>query len=276
MTVGPSPQLTFRRMLVHTFVITKRNLLRNIRLPQLLVFATIQPVMFLVLFNFVFGGAITQGGPAAAAGTYINWLIPGILVQSAVFGATQTAVGLTEDLKAGVIDRFRSLPMARSAVLTGRTNADMVRNLWVLGLMLGVGFLLGWRFGQGFSKMALAVLVVLLFAYSMSWVMACMGLAIKDTEAVQVAGFLPIFPLVFASSVFVPTNTMPEWLQAFANNQPITIISNTARSLMLPEQAVAAIGFDSTTLVLQSVAWILGIIVVFAPLAVRLYRRVSD
>jgi ABC-type multidrug transport system permease subunit len=106
--------------------------------------------------------------------------------------------------------------------------------------------------------------------------MACMGLAIKDTEAVQVAGFLPIFPLVFASSVFVPTNTMPEWLQAFANNQPITIISNTARSLMLPEQAVAAIGFDSTTLVLQSVAWILGIIVVFAPLAVRLYRRVSD
>lgn len=276
MTHGPPPQLTFRQMLTHTLVITRRNLLRNIRLPQLLVFATIQPVMFLVLFNFVFGGAITQGGPAAAAGAYINWLIPGILVQSAVFGATQTAVGLTEDLKAGVIDRFRSLPMARSAVLTGRTNADMVRNLWVLGLMLGVGFLLGWRFGQGFPRMALAVLVVLLFAYAMSWVMACMGLAIKDTEAVQVAGFLPIFPLVFASSVFVPTDTMPDWLQAFANNQPITIISNTARSLMLPEQAVAAIGFDRTALVLQSLVWSLGIILVFATLAVRLYRRVSD
>lgn len=270
------PKLTLRQKLTHTGVITRRNLLRNVRIPQLLIFATIQPVMFLLLFNYVFGGAITQGGPAAAAGEYINWLIPGILVQSAVFGATQTAVGLTEDLRAGVIDRFRSLPMARSAVLTGRTNADTVRNLWVLGLMLGVGYLIGWRFDQGFARMALGVGVALLFAYSMSWAMACMGLAIKDTEAVQVAGFLPIFPLVFASSVFVPTQTMPDWLQAFAENQPITIIANTVRSLMLPEAAVELIGFDQTGLLLRSLAWIGGIILVFAPLAVRLYRRVSD
>lgn len=264
------------RGLTHTAVITKRNILRNVRLPQLLVFATIQPVMFLLLFNYVFGGAITQGGPAAAAGDYINWLIPGILVQSAVFGGTQTAVGLTEDLGAGVIDRFRSLPMARSAVLTGRTNADLVRNMWVLTLMLVVGFLIGWRFEQGFWKMSLGVLLVLLFAYSMSWVMACLGLAIKDTEAVQVAGFLPIFPLVFASSVFVPTQSMPDWLQTFANNQPITILSNAVRSLMLPEPALGFIGLDQGTLVWQSLAWIAGIIAVFAPLAVRLYRRVTD
>ena len=264
------------RGLTHTAVITKRNILRNVRLPQLLVFATIQPVMFLLLFNYVFGGAITQGGPAAAAGDYINWLIPGILVQSAVFGGTQTAVGLTEDLGAGVIDRFRSLPMARSAVLTGRTNADLVRNMWVLTLMLVVGFLIGWRFDQGFWKMSLGVLLVLLFAYAMSWVMACMGLAIKDTEAVQVAGFLPIFPLVFASSVFVPTQSMPDWLQTFANNQPITILSNAVRSLMLPESALGLIGLDQGTLVWQSLAWIAAIIAVFAPLAVWLYRRVTD
>lgn len=265
-----------RRNLTHTAVITKRNVLRNIRLPQLLVFATIQPVMFLVLFNYVFGGAITQGGPAAAAGTYINWLIPGILVQSAVFGATQTSVGLAEDLGAGVIDRFRSLPMARSAVLTGRTNADVLRNFWVLSLMLGVGFLLGWRFEQGFAKMALGVLLVLLFAYSMSWVMACLGLAIKDTEAVQVAGFLPIFPLVFASSVFVPTDTMPSWLQVFADNQPISIIANAVRSLMLPAEALPIIGLDQGPLIWKSLAWIAAITAIFAPLAVRLYRRVSD
>ncbi|MDH3463483.1 MAG: ABC transporter permease [Acidimicrobiia bacterium] len=276
MTDGTTNKPGLRRTLTHTSVITRRNILRNVRLPQLLVFATIQPVMFLLLFNYVFGGAISSSGPAAAAGQYINWLIPGILVQSAVFGASQTAVGLTEDLSAGVIDRFRSLPMARSAVLTGRTIADLFRNLWVNALMLIVGFLIGWRFEQGFLKMALGVLLVLLFAHSMSWVMACLGLAIKDTEAVQVAGFLPIFPLVFASSVFVPTNTMPAWLQTFADNQPITILANTVRSLMLTEEALPFIGLDPGTLIWQSLAWIAGIIVVFAPLAVRLYRRVSD
>jgi ABC transporter DrrB family efflux protein len=265
-----------RRTITHTAIITKRNVLRNIRLPQLLVFATIQPVMFLILFNFVFGGAITAVGPAAAAGEYINWLIPGILIQSAVFGSTQTSVGLTEDLGAGVIDRFRSLPMARSAVLAGRTNADLVRSGWVLSLMMVVGYFLGWRFEQGFPKMALGVVLALLFAYAMSWGMGCLGLAIKDTEAVQVAGFLPLFPLVFASSVFVPTDTMPTWLQTFAENQPVTILANTVRSLFLPEEALAFIGLDQTSLILQSLAWIVGMIAVFAPLAIWLYRRVSD
>lgn len=276
MTSNVSYKPGIRRALTHTAIITKRNVLRNVRLPRLLIFATIQPVMFLLLFNYVFGGAISGSGPAAAAGAYINWLIPGILIQSATFGASQTAVGLTEDLSAGVIDRFRSLPMARSAVLTGRTIADLFRNLWVNILMLMVGFAIGWRFDQGFLKMGFAVLLVLLFAYAMSWVMACLGLAIKDTEAVQVAGFLPIFPLVFASSVFVPTSSMPSWLQVFADNQPITILANTVRSLMLPSEALPLIGLEQGPLILKSLMWIAGIIIVFAPLAVRLYRRVTD
>jgi ABC transporter DrrB family efflux protein len=194
-------------------------------------------------------------------------------VQSTVFGATATALGLTEDLQAGVIDRFRSLPMARSAVLTGRTLADLVRNAFVTTLMLVVGFLMGWRFEQGFWNMFLGVSIALLFGYSFSWLMALVGLAAKTPEAAQSAGFLPIFPLVFASSVFVPTASMPEWLQVFAENQPISIIANTVRSLMVPEEALVFLGFDRATFILQSLAWIVGIIAVFAPLAVRQYRR---
>ena len=264
-----------RETLNHIGVITKRNMLRNIRLPQLVFFATVQPVMFLLLFNFVFGGAITEGTPAAPE-DYINFLIPGILVQTAVFGATQTSLGLTEDLATGIIDRFRSLPMARSAVLAGRTIADLVRNVFVNTLMLFVGFLLGWRFEQGFPSMVLGVAIVLLFGYSMSWVMATIGLTVKSPEAAQTAGFLPIFPLVFASSVFVPVETMPSWLQTFAEVQPITILTNTARSLMLPEEVAASLGLDTGTLILQSLAWTAGILLVFAPWAVRQYRRAVD
>jgi len=264
--------VTFGRALTHTGVITRRNVLRFLRIPALLLFSTVQPVMFLLLFNYVFGGAITFG-TSANPDDYINWLIPGILVQSAVFGATATALGLTEDLGAGVIDRFRSLPMARSAVLTGRTLADLVRNTLVFSLMLGVGYLMGWRFEQGALKMILALVIALLFGYSFSWVMVVIGLATKTPEAAQSAGFLPIFPLVFASSVFVPTQTMPDWLQTFAENQPITVVANTVRSLMLPEQSLAPLGFDQGELILQSFLWIVAIIAVFAPWSVRMYKK---
>lgn len=260
--------------ITHTAVITRRNLLRVVRLPQLLLFSTVQPVMFLLLFNYVFGGAIELGaGPVSGPGQYINWLIPGILVQTAVFGATATSIGLTEDLSAGVIDRFRSLPMSRSAVLSGRTIADLVRNTFVNTLMLFVGFLMGWRFEQGFLKMALGVLIALLFGYAFSWLMASIGLMAKTPEAAQSAGFLPIFPLVFASSVFVPTESMPSWLQAFADNQPITIVANTVRSLMIPEEALAFLDLDPGTLILQSLAWIVLIVLFFGYLSVRLYKR---
>lgn len=262
--------------LIHTGVITKRNTLRVVRLPQLLLFSTIQPVMFLLLFNYVFGGAISIGGPGGAVSgsdNYINWLIPGILVQTAVFGATATALGLTEDLGAGVIDRFRSLPMARSAVLAGRTIADLVRNTFVNGLMLVVGFLMGWRFEQGLTRMLLGVALALLFGYAFSWVMATIGLWAKTPETAQSAGFLPIFPLVFASSVFVPTASMPAWLRVFAENQPVSVIANAVRSLMVPEEALPLLGLDQGALIWQSLAWIVVIVAVFAPLAVRLYRR---
>ena len=256
--------------MTHTAVITKRNVLRLARIPQLVLFSTVQPVMFLVLFNYVFGGAIAIGG---GSGDYINWLMPGILVQSAVFGASATALGLTEDLGAGVIDRFRSLPMARSAVLAGRTLADLVRNSFVITLMLVVGYLMGWRFEQGFGKMALGVTISLLFGYAFSWVMASIGLAAKTPEAAQSAGFLPIFPLVFASSVFVPTAAMPDWLRVFADNQPVTVIANAVRSLMIAEQDLAALGLDQGSLIVHSLLWITGIIVVFGYLAVRQYKR---
>jgi ABC transporter DrrB family efflux protein len=265
--------VSLRAGIIHTLVIAKRNMLRNIRLPQLVFFATVQPVMFLLLFNYVFGGAINIGLPGIDSGAYINWLIPGILVQSAVFGATGTSMGLTEDLGAGVIDRFRSLPMARSAVLTGRTLADLTRNVFVLGLMMLTGFAMGWRYEQGLFKMLLGFAIALLFGYAFSWVMALIGLLVKTPEAAQTAGFLPIFPLVFGSSVFVPTNSMPEWLRAFADVQPVTILTNTVRSLMIPEQAASFMGLDQGTLILQSLAWIAGIVAVFAPLAVRRYRR---
>ena len=249
----------------HVGVITKRNLLRFVRLPQLLLFATVQPVMFLLLFNYVFGGAIGMVLPPEVGGEYINFLIPGLLIQISVFGAGNTALGLTEDLSNGVIDRFRSLPMARSAVLAGRTFADLIRNAAVTTLMLVVAAVIGFRFQAGWFRFLLGFALAMLFAYAISWVMAYLGLVAKTPEAAQSAVFLPVFPLVFASSVFLPTDTMPAWLQAFAENQPITIVANALRALFF--------GTDASTLVWQSLGWIALIVAVFAPLAVRQYRR---
>ena len=246
-------------------IVTKRTLLRITRNPQLVLFSTVQPIMFLVLFNYVFGGALSFGGPIAEAGDYINWLIPGILIQSAVFGAQGTALGLNEDLNAGVIDRFRSLPMSRSAVLAGRTIADLARMSFVLGLMLLVGWAMGWSPTTGGGEVLLGFLLALGYAFALSWVMANLGLSVKDAETAQVVAFLPLFPFVFASSVFVPTETMPDWLAAFAENQPITILTNAIRGLTL--------GGATSTDIFASIAWIVGITVVAAPLAVRIYRR---
>ncbi|MDH3261480.1 MAG: ABC transporter permease [Acidimicrobiia bacterium] len=269
-------------------VITRRNLLRNIRLPQLLIFATIQPVMFLLLFNYVFGGAIGGAIPPIAQGEYINWLLPGLLIQVAAFGAGQTALGLTEDLSKGVIDRFRSLPMARSAVLAGRTLSDVIRNGFVIGLMVAMGFLMGFRYQTNFVAFLAGLAVAMVFSYALSWIMATIGLAVKNPEAAQSAVFLGVFPLVFASSVFVPTDTMPAWLQGFALNQPITVTVNALRGLMLGREALADFkpGMSANQVaeavanaptvegqVLLSLGWALAIMIVFVPLAIRVYRR---
>lgn len=255
-----------------TWVIAKRNLLRNVRLPQLLLFATIQPIMFLLLFNYVFGGAIGGTIPPVADGSYLNFLLPGLLVQISVFGAGQTAIGLTEDLSNGVIGRFRSLPMARPAVLAGRTIADLIRNAVVLSLMLIVGFAIGYRYQTSFVEFVAGVVIVLLFAYSLSWVMAAIGLKVANPEAAQTAVFLPVFPFVFASAVFVPPATMPSWLRTFAEHQPVTVVAQAARGLMLGDGALDS-GQTVAGQALLALIWCVGITIVAAPLAVRVYRR---
>ena len=268
--VGDRDRISLRQAVADTLVMTQRNLLRNIRLPQLLLSATAQPVMFLLLFTFVFGGAIEQTLPGDVE--YIQFLMPGLLIQIAAFGAGQTALGLTEDLQNGVIDRFRALPMARSALLGGRTLADLVRNAGVLTLMLAVGFGIGFRYETNFLLFLAGVGLGLLFAYALSWVMATIGLKVKTPEAAQSAVFLPVFPLVFASSVFLPTQTMPDWLRVFAENQPITIVSNALRGLMLGPQTLPA-GETVVGNVALALVWIAGITAVFSVLAVRTYRR---
>lgn len=246
-----------------TIVMTRRNLTYYLRQPQLIAFSTIQPIMFVLLFAYVFGGAINVPG----GGDYINFLLPGIIVQIIVFGATQTTVGLSDDLSKGMIDRFRSLPMARGAVLTGRTLADTTRNVFVVILILIVGTIIGFRAQDGFISLIAGVLLALAFGYAFTWISAFIGLFVKNPEAAQVAGFIWVFPLVFASSVFVPPETMPEWLQVFADNQPITRIANAVRGLFL--------GGVQSSDVLWALFWIALILVIFVPLSIRQYRQVA-
>ncbi|MEK7542621.1 MAG: ABC transporter permease [Patescibacteria group bacterium] len=242
------------------WVLTRRNLLRYIRIPQLLVFSTIQPVMFLLLFTYVFGGAIQT-----PTGSYIDFLIPGILVQTVMFGSIQTGLGLAEDLNKGLIDRFRSLPMARAAVLAGRTLSDTIRNCFVMLLMVVVGFFLGFRFHEGVGKAFFALALTILFGFAFSWVSATIGLIVRNPETAQVAGFVWVFPLVFASSAFVPVETMPSLLEAFAKINPLTLTINSVRAFML--------GGEIASSLWQSLAWICAILLLFIPLSVRLYKR---
>ncbi len=246
-------------------VVTGRNLRHFLRQPQLLVFSTIQPIMFVLLFVYVFSGAIEKSLPAGLS--YVDYLIPGILIQATAFRASQTAVGLAEDLERGVVDRFRSMPIARSAVLMGRTLADLVRTLLVTLLMIGVGYLVGFNFSAGFVDALGAIAVVCLFGLAMSWIFAFVGLTVKGAETAQSAGFVALFPLVFASSIFVPVATMPDWLQVFADHSPVTYTVNAARAL--------AIGGDIGEPLLYSCLWLGGILAVFVPLCVWRYRKMS-
>ena len=239
-----------------------RNLINLRRNPQLLVFATIQPVIFVLMFRYVFGGAIRVPGVP-----YVDFLMPGIFVQTVVFGSLTTGVGLAEDLQKGLIDRFRSLPMARSAVLVGRTLADLLRNVFVVILMSVVGLLVGWRPSGSLPAIIFGVLIVVAFAYALSWVFAIVGLSARDSETAQAASFPILAPLVFASSAFVPVESMPGWLQAFAKHQPVSVVVDAVRDLTLAN--------DATSHVLQAIAWIVGIIAVCAPLAVARYRQVT-
>jgi ABC-2 type transport system permease protein/oleandomycin transport system permease protein len=244
-----------------TYAVMVRNLIAYRRVPQLLVFSTIQPVIFVLMFRYVFGGAIQLPGNIP----YVDYLMPGIFVQTVVFGSLAAAIGLAADLKSGLLERFRSLPMARSAVLAGRTLADLIRNVFVMTLMTIVGIAVGFRIHHGVIAFLLGALLVLAFGYSMAWIFATVGLAVGDPESAQAAAFPVLAPLVFASSAFVPVSSMPGWLQVFARNQPVSVTVQAVRDLVL--------GTPATHDVILALAWSAAIVVVFAPLAVRRYRR---
>ncbi len=241
---------------------TWRNLVRLTRNPELIVFSTVQPIIFVLMFVYVFGGAIKIPGVP-----YVDFLMAGVWVQSVTFGALNTGVGLAEDLQAGLIERFRSLPMARSAVLVGRTTADLVRNVFVVIVMTAVGFMVGFNFHTSAAALVGAMLLVLLFSYALSWLSALLGLLAPNAETAQAAFFPIVAVLVFASAAFVPVSTMPGWLQAFANHQPVTAVINAVRALTL--------GGPTAGKVVSALAWIAAIIAVFAPLSIRRYRKVA-
>jgi ABC transporter DrrB family efflux protein len=246
-----------------TMVLARRNLMRIPRQPDLLIAYTVQPVMFVLLFVYVFGGAI-QTGPF----DYVDFLMPGIIVQSIAFGGFVTALGLSEDVQKGLIDRFRSLPMARSAVLAGRTFSDILLNVLSLAVLLTVGFVAGFNFiDTTAAQVVLGIVLLLLFGYAFSWIFALVGLFSSSPETANSIGFTAIFPLTFASSAFVPAETMPDGLRHFAEVNPFTTVVDAVRSLWL--------GTPPNTDVWMAFVWCFVLIAVFAPLAVRRYRTVA-
>jgi ABC transporter DrrB family efflux protein len=251
-----------KRLLVDTLVITERNLIRLPRSPDLLLAFTVQPIMFVLLFVYVFGGAISTPGF-----TYVDFLIPGIIVQNIAFGGFVTAIGLNEDLSKGLIDRFRSLPMARPAVLAGRTLADVVTNLLSVIVLLITGFIIGFSFGTGIGEILAGLLLLMFFGYAFSWVFALLGLMVSSPESANSLGFIAVFPLTFISSAFVPVDSMPAALQWFADINPFTFMVDAMRSLWL--------GSPAGNSIWGAVAWTVAILVIFAPLAVGRYRSAA-
>jgi len=257
--IAPGGSIRFALRDVAT--LARRDLMALVRIPTSLVFAIIQPVMFVLLFRYIFGGVIHVPG-----GQYVNYLIPGILVQTTIFGAVGTAIGLAEDLQRGLIERFKALPMARMAVLGGRTMADAIRNVMVLVIITVVGIAVGFR-PHSFFPYLQASVVMLVFAYCLSWGFAFVGLAAPNSETAQAMTFPLIFPLTFASAIFVPVASMPWWLRGFATNQPVSQTADAVRGLML--------GTPHGHSTYISLAWSLGLIAVLAPLAVNRFRRAA-
>ncbi len=250
------------RLVPDTLVMAERNLVRLPRNPELLIAFTIQPIMFVLLFAYVFGGAISTPGY-----DYVDFLIPGIIVQNIAFGGFVTALGLAEDMTKGLVDRFRSLPMSRSAVLAGRTLADVATNMLSLVVMIAVGLLVGFSFNASVFEILAGIVLMLLFGYAFSWLFAFIGLTASSAEAAQGFGFVLVFPLTFVSSAFVPVDTLPSWLQWFAENNPFTTVVDAMRALFL--------GYPAGNDVWGAFAWSFVLIAIFAPLAVRRYRKAA-
>ena len=260
----PSALTQARWAVSDTLTMTRRNLLVWIRIPAYIVFTVVQPVIFVLLFVFVFGGAIkvqVLGGP------YVDFLMPGIIGQTAAFATFGTAIALAQELQKGVIDRLRSMPMARSAVLAGRLVADTARMFVTIVIVIGVGYAVGFRFQNGAALAVAMVALAVVFGLAICCIAAFTGLAIGDEESVQAFGLIWLFPITFLSSAFVPISTMPGWLQAFANNQPVTYVIDTMRAM--------AVGGPIEANLWKSLVWLAGIFIVFAPLAVRAYKRAS-
>jgi ABC transporter DrrB family efflux protein len=250
------------RLVGDTLVVAERNLTRIRRAPDILTAFTIQPVMFLLLFVYVFGGAINTPGYE-----YKDFLLPGILVQNIAFGGFVTALGLNEDLNKGLIDRFRSLPMARPAVLAGRTLSDVGTNLLSIAVLLTTGLIIGFSFHASALEVVAGLGILILFGYAFSWVFALLGLLVSSPESANSLGFIVVFPLTFISSAFVPVESMPDALQSFAEQNPFTIVVNAIRALW--------IGAPAGNNVWGAVVWALVILAIFAPLAVWRYRRAA-
>jgi ABC transporter DrrB family efflux protein len=251
-----------RRLITDTAVVAERNLTRIRRAPDLLTAFTIQPIMFLLLFVYVFGGAIQTPGYE-----YKDFLLPGILVQNIAFGGFVTALGLNEDLNKGLIDRFRSLPMARPAVLAGRTLSDIATNALSITVLLATGLIIGFSFHASGFEIVGGLALLILFGYAFSWVFALLGMLVSSPESANSLGFIAVFPLTFISSAFVPVESMPEALRWFAKINPFTIEVNAMRALW--------VGAPAHNYVWGAVVWSLVILAVFAPLAVRRYRRTA-
>jgi ABC transporter DrrB family efflux protein len=243
--------------------VAKRNLLRILRTPRLLLIGTLQPALLLLLFRYVLGGAIKIPG-----GEYVNYVVPAVFVEAVLIGCMTTSIGLAQDLQSGIIDRFRSLPMARPAVLAGRTFTDLARSTLALIIMIVLGLAVGFRFHNSVGAILAGMGLILAFGYAFSWVYATIGLATKDPETAQVAGILPFFILMFASNAIVPVTTMPGWLQPFARNQPLSVTVTSSRALF--ESGPAA------HWVWQTMVWSLAIFAVFFTVSLRLYHRSSS
>lgn len=258
--VAPSIHSRLYWTLADTLVLARRQLIKIPRNPDELVTSTLQPVLFVVLFRYVFGGAIAVSGTS-----YVNFLVAGILVQSVILGSAFTGIGIAADLKGGLVDRFRSLPMAKSAVLTGRTLADLIRSTFIVLIVWMVGLLVGFR-PEGSPLAWLEALgLVLLASFMFSWFSALLGLLLSSVEAVQQSIVVWAFPLMFVSSALVPTSTMPDWLRVFADHQPVTLLINAVRGLVLNR--------PDATATWQTIVWCAGLLLLFIPLAVAAYGR---
>jgi ABC-2 type transport system permease protein len=252
-------------------IIMWRNLKRIPRIPELAIFAVLQSIMFVVLFAYVFGGAI----PLPGGGSYNDFLMPGIFAQTIVFASATTAIGMTDDVNKGIIDRFRSLPMARSAVLTGRSFADVIYNGGILIVLMLSGLFVGWRIQTGIPELLAGIGLLLLFAYAMAWLGIWMGLQVPTVEVAQQVIFTVLFPLTFISNVFVPPQTLPDWLQPIAEWNPTSTLTGALRELWGNPNPFATGSFPSENPVLVTLAWVAFFIIVFGPLGVRRYRSMS-